>query len=46
MLREAMGELLHRIVIESRRAEERRVSGLDDEGLIASTRWWPIASGV
>jgi glutamine synthetase len=40
MLREAMGELLHRTLVESRQAVMRRSAGLEASDLIASTRWW------
>ncbi len=44
-LRQAMGELLHSTVLESRQAEVRRSEALQDDELIASTRCWPAAGG-
>jgi glutamine synthetase len=40
-LAEAMGEPLHRSLVETQRAECRRAAGLDEADLIASTRWLP-----
>ncbi|MEB3322225.1 MAG: glutamine synthetase [Synechococcaceae cyanobacterium] len=40
-LAEAMGEGLHRSLVETQRAEGRRAAALDEAALIASTRWLP-----
>ncbi len=45
VLREAMGEALHRTVAEAREAEVRRGEELSQAGLIASTRCWPLSGG-
>ena len=42
LLRLAMGDLLHRTLVEARQAELRRSAELSPEDLIASTRWWPL----
>ncbi|MEB3264705.1 MAG: glutamine synthetase family protein [Synechococcus sp.] len=41
LLAQAMGELLHRTLIESREAELRRSAELTEADLIATTCWWP-----
>ena len=43
MLRVAMGDDLHRTLVESRQAEGRRIADLTRDQLVASTRWWPDA---
>jgi glutamine synthetase len=44
-LAEAMGEKLHRSLVETQQAECRRAAALDGEALIRSTRWWPSVCG-
>lgn len=42
LLRQAMGNLLHSTLLASQEAEQRRVAALDEEELIASSRWYPL----
>jgi glutamine synthetase len=41
LLRNAMGEPLHRAVVASQEAEVRRAGRLSGDSLVAATRWWP-----
>jgi glutamine synthetase len=46
LLRAALGEPLHASLLASQQAECRRAEGLDDETLLAASRWWPIVGGL